>query len=785
MLKDKVVLITQLRLSDFTGSEVVTLELVETLSAMMKKVYVVTTSYDDPVRSEFEKIKNVTVLNINDEKLTRMLDRETIDFAWIHHSLIPVQLLENPGATKFIFHHMSPFAEFESPLFPVIEKSLASTILCNSVETKKSFLERKLFTTKDKLEVFNNPAPKKFDTTNPASKKLKSLLVVSNHLPSDLRQALKIVSGEGVVVDVVGVGDDDYHLITPAEVRDHDAVVSIGKTVQYAILSNRPAYCYDKFGGPGYLTEQNFSKARDLNFSGRGFTKRDPDTIAKEILTGFTNASRYAGYLYEHERETFTLETRLQELLKNLTPASPSRKVTSDVIENYKVLSRMLFVSQPSIRRIEQLERENKIKSRKLNEALQLEVVSRTALNDVRGSFAYKTGRIVTIPVRIPKKMLRQGMNVARSQKYQIAIRKRIANSYGIRNTENSMKVALVIRSKVHPTSSTFIRLISPLTGKLLSRRVNIYLVDGSSPKIQKGTHAVIVQRTALATIHNAKQLVQSLVKSNSKLFVDTDDAFGELDTNHPQYLLQKERVEALDYVMNHANETWFSTEALRELHNLKNTKVIRNTLDDRIWRRLRTRSINTPSSNEPLRMVYMGTITHDDDFALIVPALNRLHDKYQHGFELHVIGVARHLDQYPWMIQHAPDSALYPDFVDWFNKLPQFDIGLSPLEDSSFNRNKSDIKCLDYLACGIHPVVSNVKAYENKELDSFITRVNNTEAEWYAALEDKIKKKTNSRKRLKETAEKSFDYILSERSTGVAAAEIAKSLGIVVGRKK
>ena len=57
---------------------------------------------------------------------------------------------------------------------------------------------------------------------------------------------------------------------------------------------------------------------------------------------------------------------------------------------------------------------------------------------------------------------------------------------------------------------------------------------------------------------------------NNIKIFVDTDDAFGELDTSHPQYELQKERVEALEYVIRHADETWVSTEKLRKSYETK-----------------------------------------------------------------------------------------------------------------------------------------------------------------------------------------------------------------------
>lgn len=49
-----------------------------------------------------------------------------------------------------------------------------------------------------------------------------------------------------------------------------------------------PVYVYDYLGGPGYLTEANFSLAERNNFSGRGFEKKTSDELLKEIKEGYT-----------------------------------------------------------------------------------------------------------------------------------------------------------------------------------------------------------------------------------------------------------------------------------------------------------------------------------------------------------------------------------------------------------------------------------------------------------------------------------------------------------------
>jgi hypothetical protein len=106
-------------------------------------------------------------------------------------------------------------------------------------------------------------------------------------------------------------------------------------------------------------------------------------------------------------------------------------------------------------------------------------------------------------------------------------------------------------------------------------------------------------------------------------------------------------------------------------------------------------------------------------------------------------------------------------------------DIGVSPLEDTAFNSNKSDIKCLDYLGLGLKPVVSDVEAYKNPELDDHITRVKNTAEDWYAVFEQAIKNKEQIRKDAPKRINKGYEYIRSKRLPRTAAKEIAEAIGM------
>ncbi len=92
-------------------------------------------------------------------------------------------------------------------------------------------------------------------------------------LPDEVLAARDLLISAGYQVDHLGEGGD-VTMMCPEILHNCDAVITIGKTVQMAILANRPVYCYDHFGGPGWLTDQNYEAAAALNFSGRDHRSR-------------------------------------------------------------------------------------------------------------------------------------------------------------------------------------------------------------------------------------------------------------------------------------------------------------------------------------------------------------------------------------------------------------------------------------------------------------------------------------------------------------------------------
>lgn len=347
------------------------------------------------------------------------------------------------------------------------------------------------------------------------------------------------------------------------------------------------------------------------------------------------------------------------------------------------------------------------------------------------------------------------------------------------------LRVGIICRAaSVRPQSSAFIRLISPLTDPLLAPKVSVSLLDGDMPAgnyLKSPVDVFIVQRTAFSNLGKAKDFYAAAQKNNIPHVVDVDDAMSLLDTQHVEYALQYPAIEAMEFLIMHAKQVYCSTEAIRSLYSKlnKQTFIVENSLDPRIWD---SRKSQRKSTSHPLRIVYMGTVTHQSDFNMIVAALDRVYALFPESFTLTVIGVSDTVPHRPYIQSEVllPTESVYPRFSTWFSNQPHYDIGLSPLEDTPFNRAKSDIKCLDYLALGIIPVVSNLPPYQQSAASKFSILCENTIEAWTDSLLSLVGD-TTSFQAAREKASQGKSYVWSERSSTKTGALLLEHLETIV----
>jgi hypothetical protein len=118
--------------------------------------------------------------------------------------------------------------------------------------------------------------------------------------------------------------------------------VTIGKTVQYALVAGVPVYCYDTFGGPGWLSPENVEAAAANHFSGAGSAKRDAATIAAELVEGWDRARRDAEALLPLAWERFDLHARLTETVVPLLHSEPAPRLDDALVDEYLAIQRIV-----------------------------------------------------------------------------------------------------------------------------------------------------------------------------------------------------------------------------------------------------------------------------------------------------------------------------------------------------------------------------------------------------------------------------------------------------------
>lgn len=284
-------------------------------------------------------------------------------------------------------------------------------------------------------------------------------------------------------------------------------------------------------------------------------------------------------------------------------------------------------------------------------------------------------------------------------------------------------------------TSSAYIRLIAPLTTDYAYEVAGLDLValEGVDDPRLKGCDLCIVQRVAVPEVEDAQRLIRTLSQENIPLYVDTDDAFCVYDAYRASN-------KSLCLLMEAAQEVWFSTPNLAELYDdvaSGKSRVRGNNLDPRFWRDYRKPVRTTFRKEGPIRFVYMGTATHHEDLAIVMPAFERLAQNYPGQFELTLIGITSTPPQADWLkISNPPQEAGgYPAFVRFVTRDLEFDVGIAPLVASQFNAAKSDIKFLDYSAMGLLSVVSNGPAYRDCIAAGLAVGCATNQEAWYNTL--------------------------------------------------
>lgn len=257
------ILIATSRFRDLAGSEITALELAEALRANACDVTIASFEMGGVLQAGAEA-SGIRVVQLTPNAV---LDK-VWDLVWVFHPVTYYMLfatLQVQGMTV-IYSSWSHFEPLESP--PVILHPV-DLYTVNSLE-HLSFFSKEYPALSTQAVVLPNSVPSLFFECQPrdAIPDISRIALVSNHPPQEVLDAATYLRAEGGTVDIFG-NDGVMKLVTPQLLLDYDAVVTIGKTVPYCLALQIPVFCYDHFGGPGWITAENVDVAAEYNFSGR------------------------------------------------------------------------------------------------------------------------------------------------------------------------------------------------------------------------------------------------------------------------------------------------------------------------------------------------------------------------------------------------------------------------------------------------------------------------------------------------------------------------------------
>lgn len=347
------------------------------------------------------------------------------------------------------------------------------------------------------------------------------------------------------------------------------------------------------------------------------------------------------------------------------------------------------------------------------------------------------------------------------------------------------------IKRKVHilyeydinlmPHNSAYIRLLYPLKHPDLNGFLDVsYSRDYDGQKVD----AVIMDRLWHSNVSLAlvERVLFAIRQSGAKLIYALDDNFLDLPAEGWGWPTEQ-HLQVIRFLLRRADCVWVSTQALCDLYTEfnENIIVIPNALDEslvclnavgRAQKHLRKVLQNALGKFFPsypkLTIGYMGTLTHDRDLMLVLPALRQAYERNPGIFELQILGgagqsetVEKLRDPFIRRLPLAPRKTHYPVFIKWFVRHINWNIAIAPLVDNAFTQCKSDIKFLDYSAIGVAGIYSRVPAYMSsvRHLETGWL-VDNTVEAWADALEQLIRNP-----QLRENiGQNASQYLFSER---------------------
>ena len=273
--------------------------------------------------------------------------------------------------------------------------------------------------------------------------------------------------------------------------------------------------------------------------------------------------------------------------------------------------------------------------------------------------------------------------------------------------------------------------------------------------------------------IPTVEEFIKLAKENNKATFYDIDDLVFDLEhTKTIKFLdsmstdernLYNDGVERMGKTLKLCDYGIASTERLQHEmgKHLKEVFVNRNVVSEAMVKYSQDALKSVEKNDNKVIVGYLsGSITHNDDFKLIMPTIINLMKKYDNLY-LQIVGI---LD-IPEEMHEYSDRILTSPFVNW-QELPtlirSIDINLAPLEESIFNEAKSENKWTEATLVKIPTVASNVGAFKSQIVDGKTGLLCSNEKEWH----EKLEKLINSKELRENIGKSAYDEVMSKHTT-------------------
>ena len=203
---------------------------------------------------------------------------------------------------------------------------------------------------------------------------------------------------------------------------------------------------------------------------------------------------------------------------------------------------------------------------------------------------------------------------------------------------------------------------------------------------------------------------------------------------------------------------------------HLKEVYVNRNVMSEDMVKYSNEALASVTKDNDKIIIGYLsGSITHNDDFKLIMPSIINVLKEYKNVY-LQIVGL---LD-IPSEMEEVKDKIISSPFMDW-KELPKLirtiDINLAPLEDTIFNEAKSENKWAEAALVKIPTIASNVGAFKSQLIDGKTGYLCSSNKEW----DSKLRKLIENVKLREEIGENAYDEVSSKHITTLSGRGLAE----------